>query len=385
MTRINVVCPSELHTKHLVAEYRELPRVFALSAKARERKKAFCVPANYSLGKGHVTFFYDKLLWLELRHKAIVAEMIRRGFVVNFPSVAERWKSDSRLDDSCWKDWLPGPNDLALNRTRILERMPAETPSRGHAAWSPAGVKAPSQAFGAKDFEQPPATTVQGSQAENFFAKRQTFLLPFCKRWKKMHSGNKACQNRRNPQMIKHFTRKLNAMAAAQRDMTRLIEQNAFALPSQFEVQTFVNEAGHYAQVNLIGANEDQAAKAQAALPQYEFTFTPPEKDEEQVMENVETEIADKPRRAKASKVSKPESSEPKGRRTSAFSGKTLHPAKFADDGSPVNPRREGSHGFNSMQIIISNPGIGYDEYISAGGRLNDLTWDIKHGNCRAE
>lgn len=37
MTRINLVDPSTLHTKHLIAEYRELPRVFALAEAAAFR------------------------------------------------------------------------------------------------------------------------------------------------------------------------------------------------------------------------------------------------------------------------------------------------------------------------------------------------------------
>jgi deoxyribonuclease (pyrimidine dimer) len=384
MTRINVVCPSELHSKHLVAEYRELPRVFALSAKAHEREKSFCIPKNYSLGKGHVIFFYDKLLWLESRHKALVAEMVRRGFVVNFPSVAERWKSDKRLGASCWKDWEPGPSDLAINRARILERMPVETASRGHAAWSPAGVKGSSQALGAESPGSLPATTAQGFQTENFFAKKQTFLLPFCKNKEKIFLGTNACQ-RRNPQMTKTFTRKINAIAAAQRDIVRLNEDNSvdFSI-RQFETQAVGSGSEWRVTVTLIGSNEEQAALAQRLLPQYTFTFSPPEQEEPETMENVETEVAKKPR-VKAPKAPKAESTQPKARRVSAYSGKSLHPAKFADDGSAVNPRREGSHGFNSMQIIISNPGISFEEYISSGGRLNDLAWDIEHGNCRVE
>lgn len=35
MTRINLIPPSELHYKHLVAEYRELPRVFGLVRRAQ--------------------------------------------------------------------------------------------------------------------------------------------------------------------------------------------------------------------------------------------------------------------------------------------------------------------------------------------------------------
>lgn len=50
---------------------------------------------------------------------------------------------------------------------------------------------------------------------------------------------------------------------------------------------------------------------------------------------------------------------------------------------SNENPRRKTSHGFKSIQIIIDKPGISYDDYLAAGGRLVDLRWDIKNGNVK--
>ena len=49
------------------------------------------------------------------------------------------------------------------------------------------------------------------------------------------------------------------------------------------------------------------------------------------------------------------------------------------------NPRREGSHGYKSLQIIIDNPGITTEAFAEAGGRLVDLKWDLAHGNAKAE
>ena len=48
------------------------------------------------------------------------------------------------------------------------------------------------------------------------------------------------------------------------------------------------------------------------------------------------------------------------------------------------NPRRKNSFGFNSMQIIIDNPGITYEDFISKhNGRRQDLAWDIEKGRVR--
>ena len=79
MTRINCVPVEELHQKHLVAEYRELPRVFKL-AEAAAKRGGHSAPANYTLGAGHVKFFYTHLGYCQQRFKQLVAEMVRRGY-----------------------------------------------------------------------------------------------------------------------------------------------------------------------------------------------------------------------------------------------------------------------------------------------------------------
>lgn len=64
--------------------------------------------------------------------------------------------------------------------------------------------------------------------------------------------------------------------------------------------------------------------------------------------------------------------------RKSDLLGKTLTCTK------EENPRREGSHGYKSIQIIIDNPGITTEAFIEAGGRLVDLKWDIKNNSVTA-
>ena len=45
------------------------------------------------------------------------------------------------------------------------------------------------------------------------------------------------------------------------------------------------------------------------------------------------------------------------------------------------NPRRQNTHGFHSMGILI-NAGepVSYEAYIAQGGRRQDLAWDINKG-----
>lgn len=115
MTRINCIPPKELSDKHLVAEYRELPRVFRLARHAPD------APPQYTMGRGHVMFFYNKLAWCHRRQQQLVEEMNRRGFTTNFePSALITWQS---LKPDLWQDWVPTPEAMAINRARIKERL----------------------------------------------------------------------------------------------------------------------------------------------------------------------------------------------------------------------------------------------------------------------
>lgn len=126
MTRINCVPPSELSGPHLVAEYRELPRVFKLmrAAQARgERIDDKRNPTEYRLGTGHVRFFYNKGLFLLHRQKALVAEMLERGYSPSYTDPTELLPDG--LDAWRMMDWTPTEEALAINRQRIAERSKA--------------------------------------------------------------------------------------------------------------------------------------------------------------------------------------------------------------------------------------------------------------------
>lgn len=119
MTRINCIPVEELSGPHLVAEYRELPRVFALAEKSIKRAKLI-QPEAYTLGKGHVLFFYTRLGYLQKRHAALIAEMKRRGYNPSFTGI-ER-KDFPLIPEHYWNDWIPTPEAIEINRQRIKER-----------------------------------------------------------------------------------------------------------------------------------------------------------------------------------------------------------------------------------------------------------------------
>ena len=119
MTRINCIPVEELSGQHLVAEYRELPRVFALAQKAALRG-SLSAPEAYTLGQGHLLFFYTRLGYLAQRHLDLIDEMKRRGYKPTFSGI--RKQDFPTIPESYWNDWEPTPEAQALNRARIKAR-----------------------------------------------------------------------------------------------------------------------------------------------------------------------------------------------------------------------------------------------------------------------
>lgn len=123
MTRINCIPPAELTGPHLLAEYRELPRIFALVRAAIARGETPTDkrnPEHYTLGKGHVRFFYPRLKFLVKRQEALVAEMQKRGYAPTFTNMKELALD---MPDEWCGDWQPTAEAIALNRERIALRI----------------------------------------------------------------------------------------------------------------------------------------------------------------------------------------------------------------------------------------------------------------------
>lgn len=117
MTRINCVPVETLHDRHLLAEYRELPRIFKLAKHVND------APANYKMGTGHVKFFYDKLEFLYNRQVQLVNEMKVRGFKPQFEASGLLDFKDKK--SNLWNNWKPSFDNMAINQARINERLNA--------------------------------------------------------------------------------------------------------------------------------------------------------------------------------------------------------------------------------------------------------------------
>lgn len=123
MTRINCVPPEELTRQHLVAEYRELPRIFGLVRQAIARgirsPRQLAKPQAYCLGRGPMLFFYDKLGFLVERQTALIAERRRRGYA---PSFTDPQSLLEGIPATWHGRWSPTPEALAISRQRLAER-----------------------------------------------------------------------------------------------------------------------------------------------------------------------------------------------------------------------------------------------------------------------
>lgn len=121
MTRINLLEPALLSDKHLLAEYRELPRIFTLAYNAYMRGESYDTSASYVLGPGHVKFFYGKLGWLKERFRLLTVEMKFRGWSPSYDDVPIEYY----LICHTWQnDWSPTESDIAISLSRLRERNP---------------------------------------------------------------------------------------------------------------------------------------------------------------------------------------------------------------------------------------------------------------------
>lgn len=123
MTRVNVVPVTELSRQHLVAEYRELPRLFNLVRAAYWRgatgqmyRDAY---PHYRMGVGHVLFFYGRLGFVVERCIQLKDEMLRRGYNPVHKADAI---DVTGIDNDWFGYWTPTAEALEFNRARIRER-----------------------------------------------------------------------------------------------------------------------------------------------------------------------------------------------------------------------------------------------------------------------
>ncbi len=124
MTRINSdLDPASLKRMHLLAELREITMVPAsLRRSLRTKTKEDVlksIPGKFTLGRGHVLFFYDKQKFLMNRFMKLSQEMERRGYMPDHGRVTAFIGFDDRFNN----DWAATAVDNKIVQDRIDFRI----------------------------------------------------------------------------------------------------------------------------------------------------------------------------------------------------------------------------------------------------------------------
>ena len=116
MTRINVIPVEELADQHLLAEYRELPRVLKQNIDMKGARE------KYHLGSGHMKWARRHWLFTLNRYRDLYAEMMLRGFFPKFnPENILPFLKDIAIQYP-EANYEVNESDILLNRKRILEK-----------------------------------------------------------------------------------------------------------------------------------------------------------------------------------------------------------------------------------------------------------------------
>lgn len=122
MTRVNLIDPNYLADQHLLAEIRELPRCITYVEKTILKGSYPDIPERYTLGAGHIKFFFDKVEFLRKRQIDLVYAWYKRGFSLSFD--IDKWEERcNKVPSTLRKDYTPDSEELMINVLRIKERM----------------------------------------------------------------------------------------------------------------------------------------------------------------------------------------------------------------------------------------------------------------------
>jgi deoxyribonuclease (pyrimidine dimer) len=123
MTRINSAIPVECLTdEHLLAEHREIKRLPYVLKKSIESGSINHIPENFTLGKGHVLFFLDKMQYTYWRYISIYRECLKRGLTVE--CYATNWHDvDGDIKKRYFNNYFRSDEEKKLLMERIEERI----------------------------------------------------------------------------------------------------------------------------------------------------------------------------------------------------------------------------------------------------------------------
>jgi deoxyribonuclease (pyrimidine dimer) len=124
MTRINSnVDPLFLTDQHLMAEYREIPMVggsLKRSLKAKTLANVLkTIPKEFCLNKGHVSFWYNKLGFLNDRFGRLKRELLIRGYNID----VGRLSGTGGFPEELYGNYEMSEADFKIIQERIAVRL----------------------------------------------------------------------------------------------------------------------------------------------------------------------------------------------------------------------------------------------------------------------
>ena len=119
MTRISVaVRGSELCDSHLIKERIEILRIPNAIKSGKAKVNLSKIPTTFTLGTGHVVFFYNRLKYLHNRYNELTEECVKRNF-----NISDYSDAFDGLPGHLYNDYIETPNDRKILVERINERL----------------------------------------------------------------------------------------------------------------------------------------------------------------------------------------------------------------------------------------------------------------------
>ena len=119
MTRINSAIPvKNLTDEYLLAEHREIKRLPSCLAKAIKSGSIDKIPEKFTLGKGHVLFFLDKMRFIRQRYLQIYDECKSRDM-----NVQSYLSSFDNIESKYMNEYTPTKEEHVLLVERIRIRI----------------------------------------------------------------------------------------------------------------------------------------------------------------------------------------------------------------------------------------------------------------------
>lgn len=122
MTRINLIPAKLLLDQHLLAEKKEINQLAGQMQRSLRSPNFdyYLLPDTYTLGKGHVKFWYRYGAYIRYRYREIYKECLRRNFDVQ-DNFNDEWSKHG--DHEYNLDFEPSEGHVLISKDRILRRF----------------------------------------------------------------------------------------------------------------------------------------------------------------------------------------------------------------------------------------------------------------------